>query len=92
MNGNGIFLKENHEFTPHKNRDTAVQEISSISLEDELLSPAPNYFHEAITTPNSINVTFAPIRKELDDYFRLEYYNRIYEFDLNTSIPQNSSS
>ncbi len=93
-NGDNIVMKINHQFSPARNIDISQNIYSSVitNFFDSVTKSAPNYFHESMTLPNSINISFSPISKELDTYFRLRYYDRVYENDLNKATSLASSS
>lgn len=78
MLGGSLYIKYTHlrdlPFVP----DNTSPQIRDI---DHSLTPeAPDYFHEEVSSPGKLQVSFSPVKKS-DTNFRLEFFDRYLEWD-----------
>ncbi len=73
-----LYVKYSWIKTPNKIIDNSVK-ISDISR-DDFTPYVPDYFHEGISTPKSLNYSFAPASRRETEW-RVEFYDRYTEWD-----------
>jgi hypothetical protein len=75
--GWSLYVKYAHRVDPSRAKDTDVT-ISALDL--SLMPRAPNFFHELVSSPGQIELSFAPAHPA-DGDFRLEFFDRYLEWD-----------
>jgi hypothetical protein len=76
--GGDLYVKYAHEKESSRPIDASTPSIVSPDL--TLFPRAPDFFHELVTSPGQMEVSFAPAAKT-DTSFRLEFFDKYLEWD-----------
>lgn len=77
--GGVVYVKYNHTNAPRKIQDTSIQ-VTTVTSRDAVPT-SPNYFHENMSTPGNISVTFSPA-SDRETSWRMEFFDRYLEWDM----------
>lgn len=74
-----LFVKRNFTLSPPHRIDTASPRVIAVDSNGDF-PVVPNYFHETVVTPTSLNLSFRPASLN-DTTWRLEFFDGYLDWD-----------